>query len=294
MKIKGHTVIELKDVKTGEIERYEDDNLVTNAIGKMMDFAATHNGLGANRCWTNPYTNHINLMQSMVCFDQPIANPTADTLYPPANATPVAYGVNGLTTKYDDIPELGLYSSASSSGTSTSKSWVWTFDENHGNGTISSICLVNHYMGFLGFGANGNRINNNSSIINDSNWIYGQKFTLGFVPYASNKGHGGSNNREYWGDMNSTSSYISICIDSENDIKYMYRVAADGLYILKHSLQFEKYDPFRSSGTYQSSTEEVYPGTYTGSYFCHFYNTDEKMLYFWTHTGNTISSGTTI
>ena len=32
MKIHGHSIIELRNVKTGEIERYEDDNMVTNAL----------------------------------------------------------------------------------------------------------------------------------------------------------------------------------------------------------------------------------------------------------------------
>ncbi|MGJ1036112.1 hypothetical protein ACR77Y_23320, partial [Escherichia coli] len=31
MKIKGHSTIELRD-KSGKVERYEDDNMVTNAL----------------------------------------------------------------------------------------------------------------------------------------------------------------------------------------------------------------------------------------------------------------------
>ena len=37
MRIKGHTTIQLKDVNTGEITTYEDDNMVTNALKYSND-----------------------------------------------------------------------------------------------------------------------------------------------------------------------------------------------------------------------------------------------------------------
>ena len=36
MSLKGHTVIELTDVNTGEKEIHEDDNMITNAIKQLL------------------------------------------------------------------------------------------------------------------------------------------------------------------------------------------------------------------------------------------------------------------
>lgn len=36
MKIHGHSTIELRNVKTGKVEKYEDDNMVTNALQRFL------------------------------------------------------------------------------------------------------------------------------------------------------------------------------------------------------------------------------------------------------------------
>ena len=38
MRLKGHTVIELTDVNTGEKEIHEDDNMITNAIKQLLGY----------------------------------------------------------------------------------------------------------------------------------------------------------------------------------------------------------------------------------------------------------------
>ena len=36
MALKGHTRIELRNIETGEVEVHEDDNMVTNALSKLL------------------------------------------------------------------------------------------------------------------------------------------------------------------------------------------------------------------------------------------------------------------
>ena len=295
--IKGHTTIELKNVKTGEIERYEHNNFMTDAVGRMINFAATHagpNGTGLQ----NPYTNHLWLMQGMVCFDQHIANADATIIYPPNNLTPVAYGVPGLTTVYSAAPELGTYNvSESNTSQPLTKTWVYDYNTSQGNGTISCICLTNHYMGHLGFGPHDTRrVNSRLDLGSSDPWL-SMDILGAAIPYNSKKGYGGSGDelhKGFWGDMNSQSAYLSFCIDSDEDVKYMFRVDANGLYILKHSMQFEKFSVFQSMQSLQSYEEDVIAGTYTGSYFGGFYNPDDKALYFWTSSWAGISNDTNL
>lgn len=290
MKIKGHTTIELRDVVTGEVKRYDDDNMLTSAVEQMVNFAAKHS-LGTNSL--DIYSTHwANLLGGLVIFDTALTE-SVDTVYPPAGVKPVGYGIQGDTNSYTNESSWGIYNTQESDTSQTdTKKMVWDFATSHANGTIACVCLTHKNNGLFGFGVNSYF---NTSRANLENIIVGTIIT------QSRKGKQGLNTANYGivGSQLSLNdgSYVDFCIDSENDVKYMLKVCQDGISIIKHNLYPENFDFFRSSAYYQSFEEETYAETFSGSHFYHFYNPDEKMLYFWTLTwdaGTQINSSVTI
>lgn len=271
MKFKGHTKIELRDVNTGEVKVYEDDNMFTNALGKIVDFAAKHNWKDT----LNLYASHLNLISSVCMFDSAITE-NADNVWLPAGVKPVGYGTAGDTNSFTNRPEWGIYNTQESDTTSdTTKKWVWDFATSHANGRIAAVALTHCNTGELGFGA--------------SSWSnmqrqYRQDIVTGTMLPQSKAGKQGRNNYNV-GTMGTTlaagGTYVSFCIDSVNNLKWMFKVCEDGVSVISHSMNAEKFDPFRSSVDWQDYTEETYSETFSGSYFFNFYNTDEKCLYFW-------------
>ena len=66
--IKGHTTIELNNVKTGITERFEDDNIVTNALNKYFEDVGFFN---INPMHTADIRNNLipRLMGGVLLFD---------------------------------------------------------------------------------------------------------------------------------------------------------------------------------------------------------------------------------
>ncbi len=280
MKFKGHTTIELKNVETGEIKKYEDDNMLTNAVEKMLNFASTH-ALGANPL--DIYSSHwYNLLGGLVLFDTALTE-DADNIYPPAGTKPVGYGQCQDTSSYTSISEWGVYNSQESDTSATdTKKMVWDFSTSHANGTIASIALTHRNTGLFGFGI--------SSWQNTQRTCRG-RINLGTIITQSKKGKQARNSSCY-GVVGSNlslndGSYVDFCVDADNDEKYMFKVCADGLSIIKHKLYHEQMNMFRGATAFQSFEEETYSETFGGSYFYHFYNPDEKVLYFYT-LGSTV------
>lgn len=273
--LKGHTKIELKNVETGEVKVYEDDNMFTNALGKMADFAAKHNWKDT----LNLYVSHLNLISSVCLFDSEITE-NADNVWLPAGVKPVGYGIVGDTNSFTGRVEWGIYNSQESDTSSdTTKKWVWDFTTSHANGRIASVALSHYNTGDLGFG---------SANWSNSQRQYNQNIAMGTMFTQSSKGKQPRNTYNV-GTMGASlatgGAYQNFCIDAVNNVKWMFKVCNDGVSVISHSMNAEKFDPFRGCHLWQDYTEETYSETFSGSYFFNFYNTDEKCLYFWI-TGN--------
>ena len=81
-KYKGHTIIELKDPETGEVvKRVESDNMFTNAINKMVDFAMRH-AYGTSGL-QNMYTSHLWFFTGIIGWNGTIEE-DEDNFWPPA------------------------------------------------------------------------------------------------------------------------------------------------------------------------------------------------------------------
>jgi hypothetical protein len=146
MALKGHTRIELTNVETGEVEVHEDNNMVTNALSKL---------LGNYGCFcNNPLSGIVNdtpastvrkLTGGLMLFDKEIeGNP--EIINAPAGTSVVGCGsliaYNGTNTM------AGSYNETESGWTEEGGyKHVWDFTTSQANGNIACACLTTNAGG---------------------------------------------------------------------------------------------------------------------------------------------------
>lgn len=171
--MKGHAKIELTNVKTGEVQVIEDDNIVTNLLRDMYQmkclqirdtFAHTidatltnYDSENNNRSHT-PYTEYGGLIMFK---EQLEADP--DKYYPEEQATMVAHASDD-TYSGVDLTRGSFNSNLSSYNINEGKvTLVWDFNMEQGNGTIGTVCLCNHVDGKIGYGSKYTAENTNNA-----------------------------------------------------------------------------------------------------------------------------------
>lgn len=152
-KVKGHTKIELTDVKTGKKQVIEKDNAFqAGVLAKYMRSMGAYNN--------NPYANSTwagqpiwrNLCGGIFCFEDTIDNSQDEVEYMPAGNTMVANGAYMVNNAGTPI-ELGSYNEVESSTSGNdSVTFVYDWMTHQGNGTISCVCLTTEIGGYIGYG----------------------------------------------------------------------------------------------------------------------------------------------
>lgn len=151
MRIKGHTEIQLTDVRTGKVKTYHDDNMMTNGLAEFMK----NHGMLCGTPFTDAVKNDLinTLLGGILLFDTALtenANNTrlTDGIKMTANA---CQGV----THTGDPSELGSYD-ANESGWQNDEHTVYrhvfTWTTSQGNGRIASACLTSKPHGYIGEG----------------------------------------------------------------------------------------------------------------------------------------------
>lgn len=281
--IEGKVKLELFDGLTGKCqEKIESHNMMTGAIDKIVQFIMRHPYRGT-RNYTNPFGQHLHLLQGVCLFDNVLPE-NVNQIWLPAGVKPTAYGVVGGTYNTENAKMMGQYNPVDSdTSQELIKKWVWDWKGFQGNGTVSSLSLTHHNAGFIGFGGSQGGLENNAGLgtviklIGLGSICESPANIPKQVPYSRFGGQWHS--RRYSGTVGAT--YMDMCIDSENDYKYMFMVASDGLHVIRHKMNFEHFDIFRGIADWQEYDEEFYSGSYSGSHYRGFYNTDEQKLYFW-------------
>lgn len=152
-KVKGHTKIELTDVKTGKKQIIEKDNTFqAGVLAKYMRSMGAYNN--------NPYANGTwagqpiwrNLCGGIFCFKDPIDLTDGEVEYMPAGNEMVANGAYMVNNAGTPI-ELGSYNEVESSTSGNdSVTFVYDWMTSQGNGTISCVCLTTEIGGYIGYG----------------------------------------------------------------------------------------------------------------------------------------------
>lgn len=160
MALKGHTKIELTNVNTGEVETYEDDNMVTNALedlfhplGFFGNQSITSDKLLASN---NESTNSDRLLHTttggLLLFDKSLEEDPELTIVP-AGVSMTGHACYRNYTGTDKT--FGSYNNNESGLLYDGYGYkhVWDFQTNQANGKISCACLTTALGGFMGTGS---------------------------------------------------------------------------------------------------------------------------------------------
>ena len=132
MALKGHTRIELTDVKTGKKEIHEDDNMFTNALADILNNPLIYPVTYDIQNGYEYYLGGIELFENAV----------DTTGYYAVGNNQIGYAVKGEQSTNN---VKGTYNDQESSYDSQTKTLklVYDFATNQCNGRISSVCLTN-------------------------------------------------------------------------------------------------------------------------------------------------------
>lgn len=194
MALKGTTVIELTNVKTGEKERYVEHNLITKALEylyqpipnlKMAVQGITTMYLDYNAHGYEP--PYMSKLGGIVLWDKNISE-SNEIITQPHGLKMVGcacYGQVNTTTS----PKRGSYNAAESyftnSSTERSMKFVFDFTTNQANGTINCVSLTDRRSGWNGFGGNENFNDSNSSYFGS---YWGNILSTPYALYRSSQG----------------------------------------------------------------------------------------------------------
>lgn len=147
--IKGHTLIDLKNIHTGEVEHWEDDNMVTNALTYFLAQGGMTNPTGLNSYIKEDILTR--LLGGVMLLDTALTE-QATNVRVPSGVGMTANGAIGVVNN-DNPTELGSYNS-NESGWQQDGSFkmVWDWTTSQGNGTINCVSLTNQYQGMRGIG----------------------------------------------------------------------------------------------------------------------------------------------
>lgn len=137
--MKGKTKIILTNVETGEQEVHEDENIITNALDKIINLEMAFNHAPNTRIL--PIAT--NALGGIMLFDGELTE-DPDNIHFPSEAHLVGYGNTSVNTtdKY-----RGSWNSVESGMSMTGYTAVWDFGTSQANGTIKSVARTHAYGG---------------------------------------------------------------------------------------------------------------------------------------------------
>ena len=274
MALKGTAVIELTNVRTGEKERYVEENLITNALYylhkpipslKLPFKGLTTNSMESEAQQREPVYPY--LLGGIVLWQDKLPE-DADIVTPPHGVKMVgcaAYDQVNTTTS----SKRGSYNAAESyftnSSVETSMKFVYDFATNQANGKINCLSLTSWEGGWNGFGGNDGRkdcINKNFGLFDS---YVGLESAVPFKLWYSDLGR-------------------LLYIDPEEDAFYeVTSVTTSSVTIGKFRANLTMKSIFRNAFTAHGLLETIsisLPTTMTGSNtYCCNYDIDNNKVY---------------
>lgn len=156
--LKGKMTIELTDVKSGEKDVIEEENMVTNALANI--FAPLGHLMNTDTIYNQYNSYYAKLLGGLLLFDNNIEE-NADQLFPPANANLVGCAV--YNTQNNTTGKMrGGYNQTESEFNSKQKymKFVYDFTTSQANGVISCVALTHQMGGYTSYGSS-DAVNNN-------------------------------------------------------------------------------------------------------------------------------------
>lgn len=203
MAIKGKTLIELKDVTTGEVKRFEDNNMVTNALNNFLDTYGTWGASVFNDYDFKKLPMWRTLLGGLFLFDKTIPE-NVDNTFMPAGVTMVGNGSHDIANS-GEVTEMGSFNNTESGVQNDgSIKFVYDFSTQQANGNIACACLTSDIGGYIGMG------NTSGKYIKNSNYEMNT--------YQKNSYAGKLNSLMYQGSYSNGNCVAYM--DAENDVLY--------------------------------------------------------------------------
>ena len=281
--LKGKTIIELTDVKTGEVERREEDNMITNALSHLFEPFGHYKT--ASRLFNSnsllPY--YQNLLGGLLLFDGEIEE-NAENIFPPATVNMTGCGVYGRQNDTVCV-KRGDYNMTESEVNLNSKyvKFVYDFTTSQGNGNIACVALTSKNGGYCGYGA----IDATIQISNMA--FYPSDNVINFMAQSNCSRKGGS--------ITLGVTQFLFAVDAENDVLWYLRVnSAKSVSIVKRRGYFNSvgvFDTPTSSGKLIETIDlpDMSTGLYSTSYLYYNYNDDEKCVYIYSAANSYTDAG---
>ena len=146
--LKGHLQIELRNEKTGKVERHEQDNMVTSAVAKVLGLENCQNALaaatGSRNCYCDLLPVGEKALGGILLFDG-VLEENADNIHFPMN---VHLTGNAGRKQDSSGSRVGSLNELESGKTDTGYVNVWDFTTSQANGTIASLALTHGDGGY--------------------------------------------------------------------------------------------------------------------------------------------------
>lgn len=140
--LKGHLQIELRNEKTGQVERHEQDNMVTSAVAKLLGLVTNGGALySSNNLAYSLLPIAQKALGGIYLFDGKLEE-SKDNIH-----FPMDVHLTGCAGRETDTASLlkGSLNVAETMALDNGYTSVWDFSTSQANGTISSLALTNYY-----------------------------------------------------------------------------------------------------------------------------------------------------
>lgn len=147
MRIKGRTIIELTDVRTGKVQRFEDNNafMDSNIEQKFRNFGIFQTSVLENFASTPLWQK---LCGGLLLLDSVV---DSNANFVALGQKMTGRGYYGSSNNGSPV-NLGSWNATESAVSSNAVQMVYDFTTSQGNGDIKAVCLTSDYCGRIGLG----------------------------------------------------------------------------------------------------------------------------------------------
>lgn len=181
MKIKGRTIIELTDVRTGKVTKYEDNNafMDSNIEAKFRNFGIFQTSVLENFASTPLWQK---LCGGLLLLDSVV---DSNANFVALGQKMTGRGYYGSSNNGSPV-NLGSWNATESAVSSNAVQMVYDFTTSQGNGDIKAVCLTSDYCGRIGLG-NQDDDYNVSLRVSPNDW---QGYNTSYAPTGIGNGFG--------------------------------------------------------------------------------------------------------
>lgn len=214
MKLKGTMVLELTDTNTGEMERVEETNMLTNAVNHILGL----NPMGIFYAASGEYDEHVlwndvllpicpNMIGGILLYSERLEE-DVENIYPSTAKLPVAYASNDVNATASVA--RGSMNLTESKVLDNGYRFVWEFTPSQGNGTIAAVALTSALGGKNVYG---------DSVASDTTFLVLKRVTLDEMEQEE-----------------MTNIYSAVEVDFEKNVLYSIRFQDASVIIRKKKL----------------------------------------------------------